>query len=167
MELAKCRNGHFFDADKYENCPYCEIDSGKEDHTVGYDVIAQEKDRTIGKAFSVFGNLVVGWLVCVEGPERGRDYRLHAGRNFVGYSLRSDVVTEDIEIAAEKHFSVIYDEKKNQFSIASGEGTLTWLNGNLLVGVKPLTEDAYICAGKSKFAFRSFCREEVKWDENM
>lgn len=34
---------------------------------------------------------VVGWLVCTDGVNKGTDYRLHQGRNFVGRSPEMDV----------------------------------------------------------------------------
>ena len=33
---------------------------------------------------------VTGWLVCVDGPEKGRDYRLHEEYNYIGRSLSAN-----------------------------------------------------------------------------
>ena len=33
MNLTKCKNGHYFDADKYPNCPHC-ASSGSADDDV-------------------------------------------------------------------------------------------------------------------------------------
>ncbi len=47
-----------------------------------------DEDKTI--AFGFFGMTqrqpVTGWLVCMTGSERGQDYRLHVGKNFIGRS---------------------------------------------------------------------------------
>ena len=34
---------------------------------------------------------VVGWLVCIEGNDRGRDFRLHSGYNSIGKNAENDV----------------------------------------------------------------------------
>ena len=36
-------------------------------------------------------NPVVGWLVCLEGPDRGHDYPLRAGTNAIGRSPSMEV----------------------------------------------------------------------------
>ncbi|MCD8362851.1 MAG: FHA domain-containing protein [Lachnospiraceae bacterium] len=185
MALVKCEKGHFYDSEKFLSCPYCQIAprtheelmdettqwtmgyEGMDDHTMGYEPLPDDEERTIGMVFSRTGSPVTGWLVCVEGPERGRDYRLHAGRNYVGRSLNSDVVVEDRDISRKNHFSVVYDAKHQAFLIAPGEGTLTYLDGQVLRGACPLTEEMRIQAGQSSFAFRSFCREGVQWDETV
>ena len=33
MKLSKCANGHFYDSDKYPECPYCNTDLLK-DHAI-------------------------------------------------------------------------------------------------------------------------------------
>src|SRR5580700_1534258 len=37
---------------------------------------------------------VVGWLVCLEGPDRGKDYRLHNEKNYIGRAPVNDIVIE-------------------------------------------------------------------------
>lgn len=180
MSLVKCSNGHFYDAQKYGECPYCYIEvtfpAEEGEHTQEYDAMAEddltrgyesaksEEEHTIGITFSEDGSPAVGWLVCVSGPEKGRDYRLHAGRNYVGCSWDSDVAVNDREISKSKHFSIVYDSKNNEFLIVPGEGTLTYLGDEILKGVQILTERQHIRAGKSEFAFRAFCREGDTWD---
>ena len=36
----------------------------------------------------------VGFLICIEGPDRGADYRLVAGRNFIGRLPSMDVAAD-------------------------------------------------------------------------
>ena len=41
--------------------------------------------RTVGLIRKRTGlDPVVGWLVCIAGPDKGRDYRIHSERNFLG-----------------------------------------------------------------------------------
>lgn len=174
MNLGKCRKGHFYDMDIYEQCPYCVIEqnNGYEDDrttgmpaempdlTRGHDFPCQEdKDGGTEQAFSP----VVGWLVCVHGNERGRDYRIHEGWNFAGRSHTEDISIQDRYVSRRKHFSIVYEERKNQFMIVPGEGTITYLDGKLLTRAQMLTEDMTIYAGKSELMFRRFCRGEMKW----
>ena len=34
MKLTKCEHGHFYDADKYPGCPYCDSDLRKSGSTI-------------------------------------------------------------------------------------------------------------------------------------
>ena len=36
-------------------------------------------------------NPVCGWIVCVKGPRRGKDYRVMDGKNFVGRADDMDI----------------------------------------------------------------------------
>lgn len=109
-------------------------------------------------------NPVVGWLVCTEGPEKGRDYRLHAGRNQIGRSNKMAVTpVEDESISRENHASIVYDPKSNSFYIAPGESAATYLNGANVTDAMPLVEGCELSLGKSKFAFVAYCKGEVKW----
>lgn len=59
---------------------------------------ANDYGRTIGYYSPVRGNdYVTGWLVCVKGPEKGRDYRLHHGFNRLGRSMDMDVIFRKTE----------------------------------------------------------------------
>lgn len=59
-------------------------------------------------------DLVVGWLVCVSGPARGRSYELHTGRNFIGRAAIMDVaLPEDTAVARERQASVIFDRGRH------------------------------------------------------
>lgn len=129
-----------------------------------------DDDRTI--SFGFFGMTaakpVTGWLVCLTGGERGRDYRLHAGKNFVGRSPSMDVVmVDDKKISREKHCSVIYDPKGNAFYLAAEGGNLVYLNGKMLESTEKLKEDDRITIGETSFLFIPFCRGKRTWEEKQ
>ena len=70
---------------------------------------------------------VVGWLVCTDGVNKGTDYRLHQGRNFVGRSPEMDVcILGDNTVSRSSHAIVVYDPRSNGVSGAAGqlEGTV-------------------------------------------
>lgn len=127
-----------------------------------------EGDKTI--SYGYFGMAaiqpVTGWLVCVTGSERGKDYRLHMGKNFVGRSPSMDVtVVDDKKISRDKHCSVIYDPKGESFYVCAEGGNLVYLNDKLLASIEKLEEDDKITIGETSFLFIPFCRGKRKWEE--
>ena len=83
MGLIRCENGHLFSEKKYGSvCPYCNTavhkNSNKEEDPLGkYSDVVYLNDLEVLKP-------VTGWLVCLEGPSRGRDYRIIPEKNFIG-----------------------------------------------------------------------------------
>ncbi|MDO5391264.1 MAG: FHA domain-containing protein [Eubacteriales bacterium] len=134
----------------------------------GYGADEEDDDKTL--AFGFWGitnhDPVVGWLICISGSERGNDYRLHAGRNFIGRSTSMDVVlVEDRTIARDKHGSVTYDPKGNTFYVTGEGGNLVYLNGELLDTSQKLKEGDVVTVGETKLMFIPFCREGRTWEE--
>ncbi len=127
-----------------------------------------DEDKTI--AFGFFGMTqrqpVTGWLVCMTGSERGQDYRLHVGKNFVGRSPSMDVVlTDDKTISRRKHCSVIYEPKESLFYVSPEEGNQVYLNGRSLKATESLKEGDEIMIGATRLIFVPFNREDRKWEE--
>jgi len=124
-----------------------------------------EDEKTIGYYQQKINiDPVVGWLVCMSGLERGRDYRLHVGQNFVGRSYGMDVVvSEDAKISRDRHCAFIYEPVKNSFYIVPGEGTVSYLNNDLLIEPKSLVDGDIITIGDTQLVFVSFCREGYTW----
>lgn len=46
MNLTKCSNGHYYDADKYSSCPHCPNDAGQDDDVT----VNMEQTGTMGEA---------------------------------------------------------------------------------------------------------------------
>lgn len=126
-----------------------------------------DDQRTVGFFSGAKGNdYVTGWLVCVEGPEKGRDYRLHHGFNRIGRSVSMDVqVLDDPAVTRDNHCSVVYDDKQNLFSVMPSSGALTYYNGQLLTGPEQLKAGDELNLGSSKFEFIPFCREGRIWEK--
>lgn len=146
------------------------IGSGTQDsNTVALEALVGEDDdqRTIGFFSGAKGNdYVTGWLVCLEGPEKGRDYRLHHGFNRIGRSFEMDVqVIDDPAVTREGHCAVVYDDRQNQFSVVPTSGALTYYNGQLLTGPERLKSGDEISLGNSRFEFVPFCREGRVWEK--
>lgn len=127
-----------------------------------------DDDKTI--SFGFFGTAkvqpVTGWLVCMTGKERGKDFRLHVGKNFIGRSQSMDVVlVDDKKISRNKHCSVIYDPKGDLFYVSAEGGNLVYLNDELLETSKELEEDDKITIGDTRLVFIPFSRGKRKWEE--
>ena len=66
---------------------------------------------------------VVGWLVCIEGKEKGKDYRIYGKNNTIGRDERSDICLKgDNAISRENHAKLAYDHKHNNFHIIPADG---------------------------------------------
>lgn len=134
----------------------------------GFADSKSDDDKTISFGFFDMAAVqpVTGWLVCMTGEERGKDYRLHVGKNFVGRSPSMDVVlVDDKKISREKHCSVIYEPKENVFYLVAEGSNLVYLNDELLETAKELKEDDRITIGDTTLTFIPFSRGNRKWEE--
>ena len=116
---------------------------------------SEDGDKTV--SFGFFGVTkkppVTGWLVCINGDEKGNDYRLHAGKNFVGRSQAMDVVlTDDKSISREKHCSVLYDPKGNEFYVTAEKSNIVYLNGDLVTEPHSLKLGDVIKVGETEWS---------------
>jgi len=116
-----CANGHQLE-DSWEICPYCQ--------KTGYAVAAKPDAKTridatvatqgASEAATVVGirtvavaekhkSPVVGWLVAMNGDQKGEDFRLREGQNILGTSPDADVILKDGSAAA-RHASIRYKD---------------------------------------------------------
>lgn len=126
-----------------------------------------DEDKTI--SFGFFGltaiQPVTGWLVCMNGGEQGKDYRLHTGRNFVGRGTSMDVMlVDDKTISRDKHCSVIYDPKGNSFYLSPEGGNTVYLDDQMVDSPVKLQEGSRITIGETELMFIPFCREGRTWE---
>lgn len=133
-----------------------------------------DRDRSdIGKTVGVFQkkmNLdpVVGWLVCIEGMDKGKDFRIYAKNNSVGRSEKMDIcIKNDQTISRENHARLAYDEKHNAFHlIPVGSSNTIYLNDEpIYVPVKLKARDI-IEFGESKLIFVPLCDDSFNWKKN-
>lgn len=182
MAVIKCAKGHFYDEGKFENCPHCndaqgdatQFDDEKTVAKITHDKVLNDLTQYIGfggdeKTVSIFAKKmgsdpVVGWLVCSDGAEKGRDYRLHSGRNFVGRSDKMDIVIkDDPEITRDDHCSIVYEPKGGGFMIVAGTGTITFINGKRVDDPVTMEDGDKLEIGKCTFVFIPYCKEGRKW----
>ncbi len=175
--LTRCNNGHYYDPQKHSSCPYCgvqnlDIDIGK---TMAKRAEGTPRGATAGgegKTVGVFRKKlgidpVVGWLVAIEGPERGNDYRITSERNFIGRAENMDVsIPGDETISRENHAIVSYNPKNNSFRLFPGESRgLVYLNEEEVITPAQLEAYDLIEIGETKLRFVPFCGERFQWKE--
>lgn len=126
---------------------------------------ADDNEKTIGLSFSSDGiNPVVGWLVCEDGPERGRSYPLYSGRNFIGRSHSSGVsVYDDSSISRENHCSIIYEPNQCIFYIMPSPNATTIYKGKILRDAEILENEEIFTIGKSTFRIIAYCKKGRSW----
>ena len=110
----------------------------------------------------------VGWLVCVAGAERGTDFRLKAGRNWVGRNPGAHVpLLNDNSISRdEKAAFIIFDQRFNAFKIAPGDGrTIIYCNGESVDMPMRLNDHDELEIGHTKLRFLSLCGERFQWTD--
>ena len=161
--MKQCDNGHFYDENRFESCPYCQEGAG-----VGKTVAASLVGKTVGIIKKKIGiDPAVGFLVCISGPHRGADYKLVAGRNFIGRAAAMDVaLADDDTVSRESHALVTYDAKHNTFSLSPGQGRgITYCNDEQVEMVRPLNAYDVIEVGKSQLVFLPLCGDRFQWNE--
>lgn len=197
MALKRCDNGHYFDPAKYGDCPTCQgaasalaapalptmpaAGDGTDDgrtrrrdegqappHTAaGPAADSGRTERLVRRQTGI--DPVVGWLVCIGGPERGGDYRLHSERNFIGRGEAMDVrIGGDKTISRENHVSVSFDPKKDSFRLLPGEGRgIVYLNGDELVSPTMLNAGDRIELGETVLLFVPLCGPGFRWEQSV
>ncbi len=109
---------------------------------------------------------VVGWLICIKGANKGRDYRLHSDLNKLGRAPNMDVCIEgDDTISRENHCQIAYSSRSKTFSVVPGDGrNLVYLNDKDVLSATSLK--AYDCLdlGASSFLFMPFCSDRFNWE---
>ena len=119
--------------------------------------------------FSNNADPVVGWLICVKGEYIGESFNIVSGRNNIGRALTNNIaLTKEKTVSREKHAAIIFEPRNKQFFIQPGESSgLTYLNDELILGVKPLKHKDFINMGATKFMFFQLCDEKFSWDKYL
>lgn len=111
------------------------------------------------------GRPVTGWLVCIEGTEKGADYRLHAEMNYIGRSQVNDVVlSSDNTVSRERHALIAYDDRDRKFYFAPASGaSLVRQNGRPVLSTVELKQGDRLEIGSGTYLFVPLCGEDFQW----
>lgn len=110
---------------------------------------------------------VVGWLVVVGGPGRGRSIELGYGMNIIGRNPGNRVVLDfgDDQISGDDHFRVAYDGTHRQFHLVPGRGTnLVYLGGDPLLAPVALASGNELSVGSTRLRFVALCDAGWSWE---
>lgn len=109
---------------------------------------------------------VVGWLVVVEGQEKGRDYRLKSARNFIGRSAEMDVcLAGDNHVSRSRHAVVVYEPKSRTFLAQPGDSSeLFYVNDQVVLAPVALKRGDRIQIGSTVLMLVPLCDEHFSWD---
>ena len=201
----ECVNGHIYDADMYQTCPYCNdfrtidfggVPVGQSGETLpGRDGMYGRNSRSasdndnktmpprdhrvrVGEANKTVGVMrgnrrnepVVGWLICISGINKGKDYRLYGRINTVGRSETMDVSCDsgDPAVTRDIHIRIGYDPKNNNFHIIPANGTNnTYVNEEPVY--MPVQLNAYdlIELGATRLLFVPLCNQQFSWEGGL
>jgi len=126
----------------------------------------EKNDKTIGVFQKKTGlDPVVGWLVCIEGAEKGRDFRLYNRINTIGRAEGNDVVIPSEQTVSQKnHARLAYDEKHNNYQMIPGDGiNITYVNDMPLYAPQLLRAYDVIEFGDTKLIFVPLCTDKFQW----
>lgn len=110
---------------------------------------------------------VVGWLVALDGPCRGTDYRIRIGYNYIGRTGGDICIRGDATISAERDCSVTYVPQTRGFYIAHemGKNPLL-LNGRPVIREAELKSYDRITIGSTNLIFIGLSGEQFDWSES-
>lgn len=149
------------------------MESPKVSKTVAPEAYRNETERarknvTVGTLEKVmYIEPVVGWIVCIEGAEKGRDFQIKARNNTIGRNEDMDIcIREDPTISRKNHARLSYDLKHNDFYIIPAENTNNiYLNDQPVYTPTRLSSYDLLELGESKFLFVPFCNEKFQWED--
>jgi len=194
MPMIRCKADlHFYNSDVHDFCPYCRNMEGAVDSTERYtdaaaddddagttvrdDSLINVKPKTVTRqapedaTVGIFKKKakfepVTGWLVCTEGPARGKDFRIKPGINEIGRSDTENVeivIPGDNLISRRDHAEIEYDHEENSFYLVRKKNAAVRLNGKAVRQPTELHSHDVIQFGESMFIFVPLCAEQFKW----
>jgi len=111
---------------------------------------------------------VVGWLVCVEGPCRGTDFRIHAGYNYIGRESGDIRLEGDNQISRQHHAMIAYDSADHSYYFGpSGGRNLVRVNGKTILNAVDIHNYDVLTIGGGKYLFVALCGSHFGWNEGL
>lgn len=182
MNLKKCENGHYYDSDKYAECPRCKSREAsplkKASDSAPQKVVPQPEapqPAAVPEAASQQNAMVqpkpkkkiTGWLVCIKGELKGTVHELKSGRNTIGGTQAQDIVlAEDDQVARGCQMVVTYDPETRSFVANAGTSReLSYLNGQVVLFNQEMRNRDILQVGGETLLFIPLCGEDFAWDE--
>lgn len=128
MRIERCPQGHFFDGSRYDRCPLCPL----------------ERESFLP---------ATGWLVCLDEPFRGRDFRLHEGIHILGSGSQSDISLYWDPDAREQEALLCFDRETGLFTFGPKRGGSAAVNGEPAYDPVVLRPGDCLTAGATRLRF--------------
>lgn len=157
-DVAICRNNHHFAIhtdDKVHVCPICGDKLGDEEEK------EQTPEELEEEAYRQENDRVCGWLVCVSGPNMGKDYKIRSGKNYIGSDPNMDIYIQgDRRIDKRNHACIMYDPKTRKTMLLPGDSKgMVYFNNEAIYAPCEMLTNIEIEMGNSHFFFVPFCVE--------
>lgn len=169
MKLTKCANGHFYDGDKYPECPYCntelQTDSSIVHSGAPEEPAAEGTQAAPAVPAEAPAGPVAGWLVVLDGEAKGRDLRLGVGRTFLGLDESGAPVTLSADAPLHLRQAVlVYDAEAKAYTLLPGTAQeLCYLEDAALLEPRELAGGETLRLGGAALKFVPFCGPDFSW----
>ena len=175
-DLITCKRGHHYDPSKHRSCPVCNMRGNKESvtsHTPRYAerslfAPCEEDEVTKGVEQIKMGfTPIAGWLVAIDGINKGKDYHIRLGRNFVGRDRNMDICLQgDVTVSRSNHGIVTYDSKAGKYYYSPGMGrSIDYVNEHPVFTTVELRIGDILEIGSVKLRFIPLCGERFQWED--
>lgn len=161
MKLTKCEKGHFYDADKYPECPYCNAALQKDG---GSSIVTAMEPAAA--AVGTPAGPVAGWLVVMDGAARGRDLRLGEGRTLLGADAAGQPATLSTDAPLSARLAqLVYDPADGSFTLLPGTAQeLAYLEDKAVLEPRTLTGGEKLRLLGHTLTFVPFCGS-FRWEK--
>lgn len=155
--LYTCPNNHLYNANKYGNiCPNCGAKQEDKKKTL------EEYEAELKLSPEEW---VCGFLVCIEGINKGRAYSIKGGKRFIGSDPNMDIyIKGDPGIEPVNHAVIMYDSKTRETKLLAGISKgMVYLENKAVFMPIVLEPFDILELGNSKFQYTPFCSETWDW----
>ena len=158
MKLTKCASGHFYDADKYPECPYCNTGLQTDSSIVRSGAAEESPEETpVEPAVPAAAPAgpVAGWLVVLDG----------VGRTFLGLDKDGTPVTLSADAPLSLRQAVlVYDGEAKTYTLLPGSSQeLCYLGDTALLEPQELAGEETLRLGTATLKFVPFCGPDFSW----
>ena len=171
MNLIKCKNGHFYDSEKFLSCPHCSNEQagieaqnllGQDQHDINTDI--PQSSGYPGQV-SAHGK-TVGWLVCISGAVLGESFCIREGENHIGRAPNMDIaLLYEPTVSRKTHAVITYEPEQNSCILYPQKSSQTICNDRVIKRKKTLKNRDVVVFGTCTFIFIAFCGTAFSWED--
>lgn len=175
MNLTKCKNNHYYDADKFISCPHCSNEAVgiplSDLQGLNQNNIDTENSIPSELAVTLEQNSLrkntVGWLVCTSGAMRGESFVLREEDNHIGRASNMDIrLSKEPSVSRESHGIITFDKLLNQFIFSADNHYETVCLNNLPISEATIIQsEDYIQLGDCTLLFIALCGPDFSWNK--